>query len=259
MKYLTFDLETSGLNTNKDHIMQIAMILSDSSFNTIEEYSTLVNPGCDFEVSPGALEKTGITREMVEESGTPIDEVLLKVEDMISKADALLTYNGNRFDIPFLYNTFARKGKILSLPDTILDALAVEQRHNSNKLVDTYRRYYGEDYSDAHDALADVKATIAVFKKQSELYEDAGDNTAFISPENMVEINPSTHMMVFRTGKYKDKTVYEVCCNDAGYIKWLYSAYNGTGCSIMLKTAIKNEYQRVKDLEKNALQEVNSL
>lgn len=256
MKYLTLDLETSGLNTNKDRIIQIAMILSDDNFNSIEEYSTLVNPGCDFEVSPGALEKTGITREMVEKSGTPIDEVLLKVEDMLGKADALLTYNGNRFDIPFLYNAFARKGVILSLPNTILDALTVEQRHNSNKLVDTYRRYYGEDYSNARDALADVKATIAVFKKQSELYEDAGDNTAFISPENMVEIDPSTHMLVFRTGKYKGKTVYKVCCYDAAYIKWLYSAYNGIGCSMMLKTAINNEYYRycrVKDTEENAL------
>lgn len=248
MTYVTFDLETSGLNVNLDHIMQIAMILSDDNFNTIKEYSHLINPECEFEVNPGAFEKTGISKEMVLESGIPLSKAIPDIQEILNEANVLVSYNGNRFDIPFLYNEFARFGKTLKLPDVIVDSLSIEQRHNSNKLVDVYKRYYGEEYEDAHDALADVKATIAVFKKQVELYEDAMDDTDFISPENMLRWDISLDRLMFKTGKHQGHPVYEICLTDAGYINWLFKAYNGIGCSGLMKVAIQNEYNRVKSL-----------
>ena len=248
MIYVTFDLETSGLNVNSDHIMQIAMILSDDNFNTIKEYCHLINPECEFEVNPGAFEKTGISKEMVQESGVPFSKAINDIQNMLNEADVLVSYNGNKFDIPFLYNEFARFGKSLKLPNVVIDSLSIEQKHNSNKLVDAYKRYYGEEYEDAHDALADVKATIAVFKKQKELYEDAMDDSDFISPENMLTWDISLDRLVFKTGKYKDKSVYEICKTDAGYINWLFKSYNGNGCSGFMKVAIQNEYNRVKTL-----------
>ena len=87
MIYVTFDLETSGLNVNSDHIMQIAMILSDDNFNTIKEYCHLINPECEFEVNPGAFEKTGISKEMVQESGVPLSKA---INDILSFPDRYL-------------------------------------------------------------------------------------------------------------------------------------------------------------------------
>ncbi len=247
MKYIAFDIETTGLNVKTDRMIQVGAILFDSeTYETIKTYSTLVNPCDDFEIAEGAYEKCHISKEEVLEKGVPISEVISEIQKMFEEADAILTYNGNHFDIPFLFNEFARNGKMLQIPKMVYDSLQIEQRHNSNKLVDVYKRYYGKDYEDAHNALADVIATIDVFKKQVENYEDATETVEFISPENMLKKNVSTGNLEFCVGKHNTESVYDVCVKDPGYIKWLFEKYNGTGCSGFLKIAIKNEYERLK-------------
>lgn len=245
-KICCFDVETSGLDTVKDRIIQVGAILKDESHNVIKSLATLVKPIDDFEIAEGAFEKCGISKEMVLSQGRPAREVFIELQSMFDESDVLLSYNGNRFDIPFIYNEFIRNGLQLTLPQTILDSLVIEQRHNSNKLTDVYKRYFGFEYDGAHDALADVKATFAVFDAQSEKYEDAFDATDFVSPENMLK-HDENGKLVFTIGKHKDKSVIDVCNEDAGYISWLFKKFNqGAGISPMMKVAIKNEYDKYK-------------
>ena len=64
-KYSIIDLETTGLNTFGQKIIEIGIINYDGE-NIEEVFSTLINP--EKSISHGINMITGITNEMVEES-----------------------------------------------------------------------------------------------------------------------------------------------------------------------------------------------
>ena len=64
-EYISFDLETTGLNPDKDQITEIAACRFVNGEFT-EEYTTLINPGIPIPKNITAL--TGISNKMVEES-----------------------------------------------------------------------------------------------------------------------------------------------------------------------------------------------
>lgn len=64
-----FDTETTGVNVRTDRILEIAAIRWDQGGRT--EFHTLVNPGPDVVIPPGATEKHGITRERLEAENAP--------------------------------------------------------------------------------------------------------------------------------------------------------------------------------------------
>lgn len=59
---MVFDLETTGINPNRDAIIEISAIKVIGN-NAAEEFSTLVNPGRP--IPKGATAVNGITDEMV--------------------------------------------------------------------------------------------------------------------------------------------------------------------------------------------------
>ncbi|NDK07739.1 hypothetical protein EOM39_00665, partial [Candidatus Gracilibacteria bacterium] len=61
---VALDLETTGLSKEKDFIIEIALVKFDEiTFEIIEEFSTLVNPG--IKIPDLNTNITGITDEMV--------------------------------------------------------------------------------------------------------------------------------------------------------------------------------------------------
>jgi len=64
-EFISFDLETTGLNPDKDKITEIAACrFINGEF--VEEFSTLINPGIPIPKNITAL--TGITNKMVEDA-----------------------------------------------------------------------------------------------------------------------------------------------------------------------------------------------
>jgi DNA polymerase-3 subunit epsilon len=97
------------------------------------------------------------------------------------------------------------------------DGLVVERQLNRNTLSATYKRYTGEELEGAHDALADVKATLVVMQKQVALLDSLED----INPYNAVKLDSVVGRdFIFTIGKYKDKFVWWVQKNDPSYIDW---------------------------------------
>ena len=64
-----FDLETTGISTTADRIIEICMIKTDFDGNEIETYNQLVNPG-NVEMRAEAEEKHGISLEMLKDKPT---------------------------------------------------------------------------------------------------------------------------------------------------------------------------------------------
>ena len=64
--YVAVDVETTGLDSYRDEIIEVAAIVFDEE-SVLEEWSSLVDPGRD--IPPFITRLTGITQEMV--AGAP--------------------------------------------------------------------------------------------------------------------------------------------------------------------------------------------
>jgi DNA polymerase III epsilon subunit-like protein len=106
--YIVWDLETSGLNPEKDKILEIgAIVIRDG--NIVKEFSALLNHKID--IDPVITNLTGLTKEKLEAEGRDPKEVIGEFIGMLQEEEMNVTHNGFRFDIPFLKaQTFAIMG-----------------------------------------------------------------------------------------------------------------------------------------------------
>ena len=184
-KVLWVDTETTGLNPAKCTVHQVAgMIMVDGKLQ--EEFNLMFRPAEGAVVEKGALQVSGLTLEDVNsrdlssfDAYTIFDNLLCTYVNKFSKEDkfVLAAYNAN-FDAGFLnawYNTHGNKyffglcqgGAYL---DPLQMALLLEIKEGEKifrpdrKLV-TVAKHYGVKLDNAHDALADIKATRGVCAK----------------------------------------------------------------------------------------------
>lgn len=223
---VAFDVETTGLSFTSDYIIQIAAVKIDKDFNIIDEMKYLVKPIKDFEIAEGALEKHGLTKEFILENGEDLKTVAEKFIKFSDGCD-MLSYNGRGFDIRMISKEFASVGIEFNINRVFFDSFLLEQKLFPRTLDVVYKRYTGKDLIDAHDALADVKATIEIFKLQVEAYANQDvtlddimsfDESNVFCVDGMIKKDGDN--ILFARGKYKDVEFMEVARKDAGYIKW---------------------------------------
>lgn len=185
--FFFYDLETSGLNPQKDRIMQFAGQRTNLDFEPIgEPVNLLVELQDDTLPSPSAIMVTGITPQMTKADGIPEREFCrFVVEEMATPETTIIGYNSVRFDDEFMRATLWRN---------FHDAYAWQWRNGRSRwdLLDVVRmtralrpeginwpvtdegratnrlelltRQNGIEHEHAHDALADVVALIEVSK-----------------------------------------------------------------------------------------------
>ena len=232
--YITaFDVETTGLSQTEDYIIQLSAIrFKKDTFEIVKEFNQYIKPIRNYEIKPGAFETHGLTKEFIEENGASLKDVAGEFIEMFDDAD-VLTFNGNRFDINMIYKDLLMIGIEFPMEDKIFyDSYGMEVRLNPRNLSTVYFNYTGRCLEDAHNSLADVRATIEVFKHQLEVIkednesgEDVDDWTEnrLYSPEGSIRNAGSqgeSERIVFNIGKYKDQEFMTVCKNDPGYIQW---------------------------------------
>lgn len=119
--FVAVDLETTGLSTEYDDIIEIGAVRYRDGV-PIATYEQLVNPGYD--VDEFITELTGITNEML--AGQPvISDVLPAFMDFMAE-DILVGHNVN-FDINFIYDNCGNCG-IKPIPNNFIDTLRVSRR-----------------------------------------------------------------------------------------------------------------------------------
>ncbi len=236
-----FDLEATGLNVVRDRIVQIALIKYKKGSDEPEEFEMMINPGMP--ISPEAMAVHGITPEMLRNKPT-FEQVAQQIYDFIGNAD-LSGYNSDRFDVPMLMEEFNRAGIELSLDDrNLIDIQKIFYKMEPRTLKAAYKVFCGEDLVDAHDALADVKATVAVFKGQLERYEgvdyEDGDGfvtaapikndikaiAQFLDDGRTVDVTQKLRydqngQIVFNFGKHVGKPAAKTLYEDRQYLNWI--------------------------------------
>ena len=161
-----FDLETTGVNPSTDRIVQICIVKTDINLNILDKKNLMFNPLIP--IPKEATNAHGITDEMVKDKPT-FTQYAGKIFEYFGTSDYLAGFNSKQFDTPLLYEEFARCGLIWT-PKPQIDCSVIFKRHEERTLQAAHKFYCGTNFDGAHDAEADVLATINVLAGQTYKY-----------------------------------------------------------------------------------------
>lgn len=236
-----FDVESTGLNVIRDRIVQLAIVKIHANDGREEELMELINPGIP--ISAESMSVHGITPAMVANKPT-FPQLAEKIIKFIGEAD-LVGYNSNRFDVPILLEEFSRTGLELDMRNRkTIDVQRIFYKMEPRTLAAAHLFFTGKRMENAHDALADVKATINVMKGQLEKYKgvDLYDDNGLVASNpvrnDMQQLHDFTNdssmidatqrlkynldgVIVFNFGKYVGQPAAEVLVKDKHYYNWI--------------------------------------
>jgi DNA polymerase III subunit epsilon len=162
MKLVAFDLETTGLEADRDRVLEFCFVELDAQLNELGRWSRLVDPGVP--VSKEIEELTGISTDMVK-GQLPFSAHAPRIQALVK--DAVLVAHNSSFDVPFLHMELQRAGQPGLAPDhPCIDTLVIERHVNSHRLSEVYKRYVGREFEGGHRSEADVQATVEVLRRQ---------------------------------------------------------------------------------------------
>ena len=198
--FLFYDLETFGQDPRRTRIAQFAAVRTDSALNVLEEHSFFVRPADDLLPSPIATLITGITPQQALADGVSEAAAFARISDLMSTPrTCTLGYNTLRFDDEFVrhglfrnfFDPYEREWRGGNSRWDLLDMLRLMHALRPEGIVWPQRAdgggtsfklehlatANGVRVGDAHEALSDVHATIALarlFKQhQPRLWEHA--------------------------------------------------------------------------------------
>lgn len=237
-----FDLETTGLNTTHDRIVEIS-VLKVNTNGQEEQRTWLLNP--EIPISAEASSVHGYTNEMVKDQPTFRDKAK-EIALFIGNAD-LAGYNILKFDLPMLMEEFLRVDCEFDLKcRDFIDVMNIFMKMEPRTLKGAYRFFCHAELEGAHGAGADTKATYEVLKSMLDkydgvMYEDGKGNKSQGPVNDMKELSQfSAHHQnadlsgqiiydeegkeVFQFGKHKGRRVEDVFKIEPAYYSWMMNS-----------------------------------
>lgn len=167
--YVVIDIETTGLRSASDSILEIGAIKVCNGVPT-EEFCSLIQSS---EPIPDEVSKlTGISDEMLASVGRPIEDVIHDLVEFISN-ERVVCHN-TQFDVGFLQAAARKCGMVIMRDNKFEDTLVLARRRlrgiKSFKLIDI-ARYFALDTSGAHRAIKDCYLTHLIYEKLNQKHE----------------------------------------------------------------------------------------
>lgn len=183
--YLFFDTETTGVPNdynapssdleNWPRLVQIAWVVADENGDIIRgPYSEIIKPS-SFIIPQAAIKVHGISQDMATKEGKDLSDVLYQFTSDLKDCTRLIGHNIS-FDIHIVSAEFLRLGKddisytLESLSSFCTMKSSVNlcriPGHNGYKypkLSELYRKLFGDTFENAHDACADILATLKCY------------------------------------------------------------------------------------------------
>jgi len=255
-----FDVETTGLNVGKDKIIELALLKIYPN-GSEEEKVWRINP--EIPISKEAETVHGISNADLKDEPV-FAEVAEDILFFLDNCD-MAGFNSNKFDLPLLVEEFLRAGKEFELRDRkCIDVQNIFHKMEPRNLSAAYRFYCYKDLINAHQALADTRATFEILKGQLDKYDGKtyqDTKTGVITLlENSVKtlsdfsrehrtVDFAGHIVfnendeeVFNFGKYKGVPVHKVFTIEPPYYDWMMKA----DFPLYTKKIISNIYKRIK-------------
>lgn len=234
-----FDLETTGINVSVDRIVEIGVlkIYPDGREEMLEQRINPLIP-----IPKVTSEIHGIYDADVRLMPT-FKEFAPELAQFIGNAD-LAGYNSNRFDVPLLIEEFLRNGVDFDLRNRrMIDVQNIFMKMEQRTLSAAHQFYLKKPMENAHNAMADVKATYEVFKAQLDRYNDVeftekngvvskpivndmGALAEFSSFHRIADLMGQIIINedgdeLFNFGKFKGKKVKDVLDSEPNYYDWM--------------------------------------
>ncbi len=159
--FVIVDVETTGLNSSRDSIIEVAA-LKVENLKVTGDFSSLVRPTVRIPFKVSKL--TGISQKMVDKYGQSERDVINRL--LIFVGDLPLAGHNVSFDYEFLCRSCKRWG-FPALPEPCLDSLKLARKklrglpHDLSHLA----VYYEIENTGAHRALADCRMTYEVLMR----------------------------------------------------------------------------------------------
>jgi len=179
--YLFFDTETTGLPKNWKapvsdldnwpRLVQLAYVVFDGEGNRISAVDAIIKPA-GFTIPAESARIHGITTERAMKEGKDLPEVLRAFKTVLDQVKYLVAHNIG-FDEKIIGAEFLRN-KMPDIPlgakkictmasSTDLCAIPGPYGYKWPKLAELHRKLFHTDFEEAHNAAADVAATIKCF------------------------------------------------------------------------------------------------
>tara|TARA_B100001250_G_scaffold333322_1_gene298945 strand:- start:54 stop:863 length:810 start_codon:yes stop_codon:yes gene_type:complete len=243
-RVLAFDLETTGLDTRRDRIVQYALVGSDEQGGSVT-VDDIVNPQCKIPTNASSVH--GIFDEDVKGKGV-FGEHADRIHDLID-GSVIVGHNIERYDWPLLTAEFARLGRLSPKPHAMIDTLRLAKRLRIPGRHDLGTLCRGADISlnKAHDAAADAGATLLLlwrwiakhpqhFRRsvtEIENWITTGDSLKNELGPGLDDLEPvegtggrlrrNGEQIIICFGKHKSREIRVIAQEDPGYIRWLCS------------------------------------
>ncbi len=164
--YCVIDVETTGLEYQRDDIIEIAAIRI-VNHQLSDQISMLIR--VDREIPPEISHMTGITDKMVRQEGVSLWEAMEKFRDFIGSSP-IVSHNIS-FDRAFISEASMRLGEP-PLRNICKDTLALAKRRIDDirdYKLETIAEYYHIEVTQKHRALADCITTFQIYEKLNEI------------------------------------------------------------------------------------------
>lgn len=228
MKFLSIDIETTGLNYQTDEIVEISLYRCDG-----KSFTTRVRP--NVLISPEAQEVHGISMEDLKDC-PEFSEIAEKIHNIISKHKNIIVYNGE-LDYSIIQRQLEENGFPFYAEDhTFIDPFKIHSKKFKKDLSSLYKFYTTKDMEGAHGAKQDAKAALEIYKRQVELFPELnvpeaaqalGYGECFIMGK-WFKFTESKEYVINTGKKHKGKTVEYVKQHDSGYFDWIYGLEDTT-------------------------------
>lgn len=164
---VVFDCETTGVDPATDAIFSFA----GKRIETNYEMSSLALKCRPWKPIPPEVEELTSIRNSDLANSPPFCDIVLEIFDFIRGHD-LCGFNIQNFDLPILWEEIYRCGLSLDLLGVnVVDAGTLFKVREKRTLEAALKFYCGKEHENAHDAMADVQATLEVLEGQIDRYE----------------------------------------------------------------------------------------
>lgn len=221
-----FDLETTGINTSKDRIVELCMIRIQTNGER-QDLNLRFNPGVP--IPPEVTLIHGISDADVANEPSFKDKAPM-INQFLDNCD-FAGFNSNKFDFPMLVEEFYRAEIDFDISKRkFIDAQKIFHVMEPRNLSAAYKFYCQKDLNNAHSAKADTEATWEIIQSQLDRYENLEPNIDFLhkfsGQSNLADlagrlIYNDKQEIVFNFGKHKGKKVEDVFKSDFGYYDWM--------------------------------------
>ena len=248
---VVLDLETTGTWVDRDRIIEIAMIKRMVDGQE-EIYEKKINPGIP--IPPVVSELTGISNEDVKNA--PLFRAVAEEVMAFIEGCDLAGFNVARFDLPLLRREIFDAGLKFSWENVkVFDAQKVYHLNEKRNLTAAYSFYCDKPLENAHSALADTQATLAILEAQVDRYAQDGDDhqidtlsrfkyektAEFLDDERKFRWWNGKAYMMF--GKYAKKySLQEIARRDPGYLEWIVSAKFSEEVKTLVSNALQGQF-----------------